>query len=198
MLTDTFNIKYRCFDFLMVTHLTLLLSFGIVAHREILIYHSLVSGGLLIIPFCFGISYLFNSVYGRKCYFNLLFSNMVSIFVFSLLIFVLIKLPSVSLGNNSIAYLKIFGNVILLYMLLGIIYSLLSILATQLVKLTHHPVLSIVINTVILIIFGIALNFFIKLSPPSNQFFSRAMILSFELPVLINIVIFFAYANPYH
>ena len=189
MLKNIINQKYHCFDLLMVLHLTLLLSFGIVAHREVLIYNSPVSGGLLIIPFCFGISHIFNSVYGTRCFLNLLFSNMICIFVFATLLNILIEMPSISLGNNSEAYFKIFGNVILLYILLGIVYSLLSILAIQLIKITHHPVFSIMFNTIILILFGLVINLFIKLYPPSNLFFSRAIISSFEIPILINIII---------
>lgn len=188
------NIKHGHFRFdaLMVAHITLLVASGVAFHREVLIYKLTVSGGMLIIPFCFGISYLFCRLYGMKEYYKLLLNSLISLIAFALLTYTLIELPSSILGNSTKAYLKIFGNILALYALFGSAYSLLSIAANQSLKITHNLLFSLTTNILSLLIFNIILNSFLKTFHKSYSPFTKAELLSLTPPIMICMAIFSA------
>lgn len=129
------NQSYKYFNFLSLLYSTFLIFSVLIPRKIICVFGVNFPGGIFVFLFTYLLAGVIAEVYGRKNSVRLIAYSMINLFIFNLLIFITIRLPSPSSFTNQEEFMIVLGSSIQLF--LGCFLGLLLSDLTNVYRLTR-------------------------------------------------------------
>lgn len=110
------NLKnYKALILLIMIYLSITLTAGAMVNKTVSIWIGFVQGGAVITPLWYALADIMTEVYGYEISRQILWSSLISQFIFSLLSFLIIHLPSPVFWHGQESYKFVFGNTLRIF-----------------------------------------------------------------------------------